>query len=166
MHAEMTGSEWKWRIWSSIPLHYAADGAQAKPGQASPRRRRENEWKRGEGWVEERVGVGQGCCFYLFNLWRYMCFLLFAGPSGLPITATGTIIMVNLHWYGRVGSEHDEDLWAHLSSMLLMVWCSILILIPVLSSAFLLHPPILASWGSTWAQPRRLRPQLTHHHKK
>lgn len=36
-HSQMTGSEWKLRIWGSILLHYAADGVQAKPGRGSPR---------------------------------------------------------------------------------------------------------------------------------
>lgn len=132
MHTEMTGSEWKWRIWSSIPLHYAADGVQAKPSQASPKRKRANEWKRGDRWVEEGRVRDKAVVFVficLFNLDEYMCFLFFDG--------------------------------APLGSL-----CHGVLFIPFLSSAFLLHPPILPSWGYTWAQPRRLRPQLTHRQEK
>lgn len=129
MHTEMTGSEWKWRIWSSVPLHYAADGVQAKPGQASPKRKREREWvekRRWMSWRERRVRDEVFIC--LFNLQEYTCFLFFGGPLWVA--------------YGRVS------------------WSSFL------SSAFLLHPPILPSWGYTWAQPWRHRPQLTRCQEK
>lgn len=138
-HTQMTGSEWKWRIWSSIPLHYAADGVQAKPGQASPRRERvrEKEGKRDDGGGVEKRGEGQSCCLFFlsffFNLRERTClfsFFFFLTPSRLPR-----------------GTESF--------SSLLLFLCS--------SSHHLSAPssPLLPSWGYTWAQPRRLQPQLT-----
>lgn len=66
---QLTGSEWKWRIWSSIPLHYAADGVQAKPGQACPKRKRERMSGRGEMDELKKDGWGTG----LWSLFLFVC---------------------------------------------------------------------------------------------
>lgn len=54
---------------------------QAWPG-LSQEKERENEWKRGDGWVEGRRVRDRAVVFVficLFNLQEYMCFLFFDG---------------------------------------------------------------------------------------